>query len=408
MRILMVAYTYFECDNRVRRYAETLARQGDTVEVVSLRQPGHECLGDLNGIKIFRIQGRVVNEKTKFDYLFRVTAFLFKSFWFITKHHLKNRYDLIHVHSVPDFEIFAALIPKLMGTKVILDIHDIVPEFYASKFNSGNNSCLSTLLKIVEKICCGFADHVIISNHIWGERLIARSIRKEKCTVILNFPDTSMFCRTRAKKESGKFIMMYPGTIAWHQGIDIAVKAMALVAQKNPSVEFHIYGRGPEEHAVEELVASMKLNGCVKIFGLTPLEDVAEKMMDVDLGIVPKRGDNFGGEAFSTKTLEFMAVGVPMLIAKTKIDAYYFDDSKVLFFEPGNEMDLAVKILSIAGDEKLRESLIENGLHHIQENNWDVKKHDYLTIVESLTGNRPKQKEPETKQHFLATEMSDD
>ena len=54
---------------------------------------------------------------------------------FITKKHFNDPYDLIHVHSVPDFEVFAVLIPKLLGAKIILDIHDIVPEFYASKFN---------------------------------------------------------------------------------------------------------------------------------------------------------------------------------------------------------------------------------------------------------------------------------
>jgi glycosyltransferase involved in cell wall biosynthesis len=289
---------------------------------------------------------------------------------------------------VPDFEVFAALIPKLMGTKLILDIHDIVPEFYASKFNSGGNSFFSTLLKIVEKICCAFVDHVIISNHIWGERLIQRSIRKEKCSVILNYPDPFLFKRTRPKQETGRFIIMYPGTIAWHQGIDIAVRAMNLLRDKTPRIEFHIYGKGPEEPAIAKLISELDLSDNIKLFCGAPMEKIIEKMLDVDLGIVPKRGDNFGGEAFSTKILEFMAMGVPMLIAETRIDRYYFNDSLVTFFKSGDEKDLSDKILFLVNNPDLRKRLAENALNYIKTCNWDVKKQEYLSLVDSLVNKK--------------------
>ena len=36
MRICMVAYSFYETDNRVRRYAEALARRGDKVDALSI------------------------------------------------------------------------------------------------------------------------------------------------------------------------------------------------------------------------------------------------------------------------------------------------------------------------------------------------------------------------------------
>jgi len=54
---------------------------------------------------------------------------------FIARRQFSTRYQLIHVHSVPDFLVFAAIVPKLLGTPVVLDIHDVLPEFYASKFH---------------------------------------------------------------------------------------------------------------------------------------------------------------------------------------------------------------------------------------------------------------------------------
>ncbi len=38
-------------------------------------------------------------------------------------------------------------------------------------------------------------------------------------------------------------------------------------------------------------------------------------MWRADLGVVPKRAEGFGNEAFSTKILEFMACGVPVLVS---------------------------------------------------------------------------------------------
>ena len=68
--------------------------------------------------------------------------------------------------------------------------------------------------------------------------------------------------------------------------------------------------------------------------GFIPLERVAETMATVDLGVVPKRNDSFGNEAFSTKIMEFMAMGVPVLVSNTRIDQHYFNERLVHFFEP--------------------------------------------------------------------------
>jgi glycosyltransferase involved in cell wall biosynthesis len=384
MNVLMVAYTFYEADNRVRRYAETLARRGDSVEAIALRQKGQPFKTTLNGVTVYHIQGREINERTKFDYLFRILLFLFHSMFFIGMRQFKRKYKLIHVHSVPDFEVFAAVVPKILGAKVILDIHDIVSEFYASKFHSGADSLFSKALKIIERVCCSFSDHVIISNHIWGKRIVERSVPQRKCSVILNYPDPHLFNRTRLKEDSEKFIIMYPGTIAWHQGIDIAVRAMALLKEKNPRIEFHIYGKGPEENNILKLIDELGVNDTVKNLGGAPLEEIADKMMSVDLGIVPKRGDNFGGEAFSTKILEFMALGVPVLIAETRIDRYYFNDDLVTFFKGGDERDLAEKILFLSNNRPHLKEQCARASAYIEKNTWDVRKDEYIDLITAM------------------------
>ena len=154
---------------------------------LAIRQEGESSSAVIEGVRVFRIQLRVRDEKSKIGYLRKLVMFFLRSMFFFTWEQIKEPYDLIHVHSVPDFEVFAALVPKLMGCKVILDIHDIVPEFYASKFKTSSNSAVFRLLVAVERMSAGFSDHVIAANHIWEERLVQRSVRRDKCTAMINY-----------------------------------------------------------------------------------------------------------------------------------------------------------------------------------------------------------------------------
>ena len=384
IKACMVAYTIYERDNRVRRYAEALVKQGSEVDVFSLRQPGQPDWGELNGVTIHRIQKRVHNEKSRVTYLAKLLLFLLHSSVVLTKHSLREKYDVIHVHTVPDFEVFAAFIPKLLGSKIILDIHDILPEFYASKFKTSRNSLVFKALVILEKLSIAFSDHVIISNHIWHNTLLSRSVKPEKCTVVMNYPDTSIFHKVQKKRNDGKFVMVYPGSLNWHQGLDIAIKAFAKIAAKYPQAEFRIYGEGGEKDALLKLIQEKNMEDRVLFHGMMPMHNIADVMADADLGVVPKRAESFGNEAFSTKILEFMAVGVPVIASDTMVDRHYFDDSQILFFQSGNVDDLASKMETAINDPLLRTRLVEGGDTYIRENNWDVKRNEYFDLIRSL------------------------
>lgn len=383
LRVCMLSYSQYDVDARVTRYAETLARRGDHVDVFALAEGGQERFSVRNGVNVYRIQEREHNEKRKLDFLVRILRFFVQSSIVLTKRHLKTPYDLIHVHSVPDFEVFAAWLAKLKGARLILDIHDIVPEFYASKFNTGKDSFLYKLLILVEKLSARFADHVIISNHIWADTL-CRSVPDGKCSVIMNYPDPTIFFPREKCKQNGKFVMVYPGTLNWHQGIDIAVGAFALIKDEIPHAELHVYGRGGMRDQLLKMVADNGLEGRVFLKDMLPKEEIAQVMSQADLGIVPKRNDPFGGEAFSTKTLEFMSLGVPIVLAATKIDKYYFNDSVVRFFEAGNEGDLARCIVAMAQDAQCRCTQTDNAAKFAEEWSWENKKHLYLDLVDSL------------------------
>jgi glycosyltransferase involved in cell wall biosynthesis len=385
----MLGYTFYEVDNRVRRYAEALAKRGDEVDAIVLGKEGQTKEETINGVRVYRIQTRVRDERRPTGYLTKILTFFCRSMWFLARRQMKVRYDLIHVHSVPDFEVFATIIPWLMGTPVILDIHDIVPEFYASKFGVEERSLTFRLLRLVETLSCRYANHVIISNHLWYKRLTARSVGAEKCTAIINYPDLGIFSPhiTRSRGDA-EFVMCYPGTLNWHQGVDLAIRAVALLRESVPNLRFLIIGDGPERGKLLAMVKQESLEDRVSLSRMVPLEQVAELMADVDLGVVPKRRHSFGNEAFSTKIMEFMAMGVPVLASKTRIDEWYFAEGQVQFFESENVKDLAAQILNLVRDTKRRRVLQARGTQFIEKNNWDSRKDEYFDLVDQLVHRR--------------------
>ncbi len=384
IRVCMLAYTFYECDNRVMRYAQTLQRRGYHIDVIAARRVGQGLSEVIGGVNVFRIQERIVNEKARSTYLLRQLCFFFKAMAFITRNHLTNRYDIIHVHSVPDFLVFAAWVTKLTGSKIILDIHDLLPEFYASKFKTSQGSLAFRFLKAIERISAAFADHVIVANDIWLKTLVSRSARATKCTAILNFPDTSIFFRRGRTRVDRKFIIIYPGTLNHHQGVDIAIRAFARIKSRAPNAEFHIYGSGPLKSVLANMIDELNLRGEVFLNDMVPATKIAFIMENADLGLVPKRAESFGNEAFSTKILEFMAVGIPVLAAETKIERYYLNESLIRFFRSNDEEGLADSLLDMIGNKSFCCSLVKNAEEFIRHNNWKVKESLYLEIVKSL------------------------
>lgn len=385
-RVCMITHSFYESDNRVIRYAETLAERGDSVEVFALRRdpqtPKEEVI---SGVRVFRMQDRFgKKQKSKSSFLWPVLRFLLTSAWSVTRRHFAQRYDLVHVHNIPDFLVFAAWYAKLSGAKVILDIHDLVPEFFASKFSSPEGSKLVRGLKFVEKTSAAFADHVIISNHLWLEKLVSRSARREKCSVFINHVDAHIFQPRPHTGNTEKPIVLFPGGLEWHQGLDIAIRAFQKLRLRIPEAEFHIYGDGIMKPELQKLAKSIGLNGSVRFFNPLRIHEIADVMAKADLGVVPKRADSFGDEAYSTKIMEFMSVGVPTVVSNTKIDRYYFDSSVVRFFESGNADALADAMYDILKNPQTRSGMVERALEYVTRNSWENRKSAYLELVDSL------------------------
>jgi len=387
MRIAHVAYTFIEEDTRVLRYITALTEQGHEVEVFCLKKPGQPWKGNAAGGTLFRLQKRELDETSPLSYFVKILRFFFVSGAWLSLRHAFRPFRLIHVHNVPDFLVFASWLPKLTGAKIILDIHDILPELYAHKFHRSKGSFIFKALLQVEKLSTRWADHVIVANDIWLDRLTQRSVKGDKCTAMINYPDTLLFKPGPGKSKfdsDGRFVLLYPGSLNRHQGLHVAIEAMGMLRERIPKAELHIYGGGPTLEDLKKLVRRLGLEEKVFFQPSLPLSQIAQVEKEADAGVVPKLADGFGNEAFSTKSMEFMACAVPVIISRTLIDTTYFTDDHVWFFNPGDPASLADTIYKVYSNPDEVRAKVKAALDLVSKNNWEVKKHQYLNLVKSL------------------------
>jgi glycosyltransferase involved in cell wall biosynthesis len=406
----MLAYSYFEQDNRVQRYAKALAARGDLVDVLSLRMTSSSQTDGENspqtpkrnessgsqfapGIRVFHVQSRTRNEKHVTDYALRMLSFVIRSFRLINAIRRVHQFDVIHVHNVPDFLVFAAWLAKRRGTRLILDLHDLLPEFYATKFKAPPGSALFKGLLLCERISCTFADHLIVSNHLWRDKIAARTGLGNKCTAMVNHVDTQPYheiasLRETHLRECSSNLAVFPGGFYRHQGLHVALRALAKVRTEFPAARLNLVGDGPELERLQAQVQELELTDAVQIFPPIDTSQVPAFLARAAVGIVPKLADGFGNEAYSTKIMEFMAAGLPVIASRTRIDEFYFGKGEVHFFNPGDPDDMARAWLEVLRDPLLRDRLVQAGTAYVAQHGWERHSADYLEIFDRLAENR--------------------
>ncbi|MBN2323605.1 MAG: glycosyltransferase family 4 protein [Spirochaetes bacterium] len=383
-RICMVAYSEYISDARIRREAEALAKRGDEVECICLSNEKRGERKILNGVWMCQLNVRRYRGSSSWRYILSYFIFLLKASVKVTIKHIKTRYDVIQVHTMPDFMVFSALIPRIFGARVILDVHDLVPELYISKFKLNENHLLIKTLRFVEKISIAFAHKAISVHKIHLEALVGHGNPKSKFEIIMNTPDPEIFYQRGDRKHCKDFKLVYHGTISRRHGLELSIRAMELIRERISNVIFKIIGEGDDVERLIELVEDLNLSQVVEIIGkFVPVHELPKLIEDADLGIVPLVNDSFTQYMLPVKLMEYIALNIPVIVTKTRTVESYFDDTMVEFISGESEEELAECVVKLHDDPQRRLLLSKNARDFTIRYNWEKQKQIYYNLIES-------------------------
>jgi glycosyltransferase involved in cell wall biosynthesis len=386
----MVVYTLYYFDARVRREAETIASlSGYSVLVLVPRQNAKPRRYELEGVAVQELDIRKYEGEGMARYLWSYIHFFFRALLSVTALFFKGKIDYVHVHNMPNFIVFTAIVPWLFGRNIILDIHDTMKETYMAKFSEAgkNASFLPKILDLEERISCRFAGAVICTNDLQKKALVDRGIPAEKITVVLNVPDSRVFKYNRSVTErdrKGQFRPGYQGTIAGRLGVDLAIRSVSRLLEVVPGLEFWILGGGESCEEFKSLSKDLGISDVVFFKDAVPVDQLSPILEEIDLGVIPNRRSVASNLMLPVKMLEYIALGIPVVAPRLTMIEHYFTDEMVYFFEPDDEKSLDEAILQAHGDKRGRIQKALSAKTFLDEYGWDNHKQRLINLYREM------------------------
>jgi glycosyltransferase involved in cell wall biosynthesis len=390
-RVAMVTFSPYPADPRPRRAIDALLGEGMSIDLICLadeENTGREKLGEL---QIWRVP--ITHRRAgKLSYAYQYSAFILISASILASRCVKHRYDLAYVHNMPDILVASVLVSKAMGAKVILDLHDPMPELMTTIFNLNSQSSSVRLMRRLEKWSIRRANLVITVNRACKRIFAGRSCPTEKIGIVMNTPDGEIFrlqpprpCLSPQKRCTSRFVIMYHGSIVERNGLDLAVQALARVRQAIPGAELRIFGR--KTAFLDQIMndaRSMGLQSSVHYLGPRRLEDLVHEIEACDIGIIPNKRNAFTDINTPTRIFEYLALGKPVIAPRTAGIEDYFRSDSLFFFESGNPEDLAAKIQGVFFHPEHAGETAKRGQQVYLEHTWSQERNTLLKLVSEL------------------------
>jgi len=391
LRVCMVTYSVYERDTRVKRYAEYLAIDGYLVDVISMASDSTEIPSARENVRVYPIPARKSRREGLMQILFWLLS-AYAMFLCVTILDLWRRYDVVHIHNMPDFLVFCALVPRLRGCPVVLNIHDPVPEITMSKLGLAADHLLVRAQIFLERICVKFSSHVLTATNAFKEILVGRGIPADKITVIVNAPDTRFFrpiatdVGSHRKKEH--FTLLYVGTVAPPYALDVAVRALALLKDQIPGIRLRVVPKIVHEGAgldmSLELAKELGVADLVCVEKPVPLEQMPQIMGEADIGLYPARQDCHMDIALSLKIPEMVAVGLCIVASRLTVLEELYGEHAIAFVPPGDHEALAAKVIELYHSADECKRLASTAMERNRDLSWERQYETYRRVLAEL------------------------
>src|SRR5205823_12472960 len=96
----------------------------------------------------------------------------------------------VQVHAPPDFLLASALVPRLRGAALVLDVHDLSSDMFGMRYGDRPAATrVERALRAVERLAAAAADAVVTVHEPYRRELISRGVPGDKIAVIMNTVD---------------------------------------------------------------------------------------------------------------------------------------------------------------------------------------------------------------------------
>lgn len=387
-RIAILVHAVVPGDPRIQRETDALLAAGHEVDIICLREPDQEPREQEGRLRIIRLP--VNRWSSSFaGHLFEYVVFTLLAAWRLALEHARRRYRVVQVATLPDFLVFAALPLKLLGVPVLLDLHEDMPAFFADRFGSPWLRPLRPLIGIATRASATVADAMLTVHEPLRQLALARGVAPERITVVMNSADPALFApRSSAPPRSAgePLRLVHHSALQRIYGLEVAIEAMALLRDRPdaPLVTLDVYGDGPYRARIEAAIGRHALDDRVHLHGRVAIERLAALLGEADAGLVPSLPEPYLQYSLSTKLLEYVALGIPVIASDLATFRSHFTDAAICFVPAGDASALADAIIGLSHEADAAARRAAEAQRQAAAYAWPEQAERYLSVVEAL------------------------
>ena len=385
-RVALVVHASVPGDPRIRRQADALLAGGYEVDVFALRDPGQSPEESAEGLRIVRLPVR--RRFASFaGHLAEYLAFTGAATLRLTRDHRRRRYAVVQVATLPDFLAFAASALKLAGVPLLLDLHEDMPAFFDDRFRSPALRPLRPVIGSLTRASAAMADAIITVHEPLRQLSLARGVPPEKVTVVMNSPDDRLFDPARHARrpfqEDGELRLIHHSSLQRIYGLPVAVDAVAQLPSEM-EVRLEVYGDGPYRSQVEDEIVRLNAEDRVTLHGRVPMEELPGLLAGSDLAVVPSLPEPYMHYSLSTKLLEAVAMGVPVIASDLATFRSHFSEAAIRYVPGGDAGAMASAIREMAADPGGAAHQAAEARRQAEPYAWPIQAGRYLEVVDRL------------------------
>jgi glycosyltransferase involved in cell wall biosynthesis len=376
---------------RAAREVAALAEAGHDVDYICVRGAGDPVRERRGRVTVWRVPLPVGDSGDVATYLMGYSWFFVSAATLAGALHLRRRYRLVQVNTLPDVLVFAAAVPRLLGARVLLDLQECMPEFFATKFGTDMRHPAVRVIAALEQLSIRFAHHVITPTAQLRSTFIGRGAPAEKIDVVVDGADEAVFRPIPSVRSDPEwFTLVSHGTVEERYGLDTAIAAVARLRAEIPELRLKIIGAGSDVDRLRTLATDLRVSDRVTFSdGFVPVEDLVSAIASADVGVVAMKRDAFRDLTLAGKMFDYIAMGIPMAVSRTRSVMETFPPGACELFDSGDPDDLADAIRRLHADPRHRARLAAAAASAAAPYRWPRQRERYLEIAESLLDRQP-------------------
>lgn len=288
---------------------------------------------------------------------------------------LWRKLNLIYIREATFAVAFLSV--RVLAKKTIVKIPTILEDEIVHK---GLAKCLAyKIIHFTERLALSKAKKVAFHSTYHARELIKRRryLREEGFIIVPPGVILSQIAnireRCQVKSDDANFKVGYIGMLSPHQGVDLLVKALAILKTTSPDVNLRltVIGDGPLKRDIENFCRKRKIP--CEMTGFIPHHEALARLCEFDVLVAPRRRTYVTETIIPIKIVEAWALGVPVIVTRHKAfeASGYRDLEDVVYCEP-EPRDIAEKILFLLHHKELQEKMRRKGPELAKNFDYDI------------------------------------